>query len=289
MKIIRWTAFPGALLAGGLFSGFALAYEWLAPAAIPLAVTFGALLLALSLERWLPRRGLLPERGETATDLGWLVLNGVVSQPVAEAAIAAIAIVLAPDGGLVSGMHVVVQVAVGLLVFELGTYAAHRAAHEVPWLWKLHAVHHAPTTMRALNNPRLHPAELLVRTVVTNLPALLLGVSPVAFAWLAAVRGVHLWFGHIDADLRYGPLSRVLNTASVHRWHHADSVEEGGMANYGGMFVLFDQLLGTFRLPPEEAEPTGMGLIGVPKYPRHRLWRSLVAPICWRRCTDDMV
>lgn len=288
MHLLRWTAFPATLTLVALASAWALSRPEVTPATVPTIVMVVVLVEALLLERLLPRRGRPGEAGETRTDLAWIALNGVL-QPVFEGLMAATAVLLAGalgTGGLAGG-SVVVQVVVALLVQEVGIYALHRAGHEVPWLWRLHAAHHAPTTMRALNNPRLHPGELLLRVTATYLPLLLLGIGPVALAWVAAVRGVHVWFGHIDADLRYGWLNHVFNTASVHRWHHADSVEEGGMANYGGMFVFMDQLLGTFVLPPETAEPRAMGLFGDLTYRRDSVLFSLVAPACWGRCVES--
>src|SRR5262245_54869291 len=35
------------------------------------------------------------------------------------------------------------KTAVGLLLFELGDYGRHYAFHKVPWLWRLHRVHHS--------------------------------------------------------------------------------------------------------------------------------------------------
>lgn len=288
MNIVRWTTFPMVMSAVGVGAALALGQRWLPPEAVPLVVALATLPIALVLERVVPRRSRTPEPGETATDLAWLVLNGALSRPVAEAAAAGIVVAFASAWGRgpAADWSIAAQAGAGFLVMELGTYARHRAMHEVPWLWRLHAVHHAPTTMRALNNARQHPLELGVQTGLTLLPALLLGIGPEALAWLASVRAAHLWFGHIDADLRYGPLNYVLNTASVHRWHHASSRTSGGMANYGELWVGFDHLFGTFHLPPEVEEPEAMGLSGDTAYPRHQLLRTVVAPWCWERCTE---
>lgn len=285
VRILQWTAFPVSLVLVAVVAAWALTWPGVAPALVPTVVLFVVLGEALLLERVIPRRGQPSEPGETATDVGWLAVNGVL-QPLLEGGLAAVAVVgagVVGDGWL-GAWPLVAQAMVAMLVLEVGAYVVHRAGHENRWLWRLHAAHHAPTTMRALNNVRLHPGELLLRALATYLPLVVLGIDPVAMAWVAAVRGVHLWFGHVDADLRYGWLNRVFNTASVHRWHHADSIEEGGTANYGGMFVFMDQLMGTFVLPPESAEPTAMGLFDPADYPRNRLWRSVVAPFCWRRC-----
>ena len=42
---------------------------------------------------------------------------------------------------------------------------AHRAYHEVPFLWRIHAVHHSTRTLDWLAGSRLHIVELLITRV----------------------------------------------------------------------------------------------------------------------------
>ena len=55
----------------------------------------------------------------------------------------------------------VAEIAVGLLLFELGGYAYHRLAHAVPALWRLHEIHHSSETMDWLASFRQHPIEII--------------------------------------------------------------------------------------------------------------------------------
>jgi sterol desaturase/sphingolipid hydroxylase (fatty acid hydroxylase superfamily) len=54
-------------------------------------------------------------------------------------------------------------------------YATHRAYHEVPWLWKFHAVHHSVKTLDWLAGSRLHLLEITVTRVAVLAPLFLLG------------------------------------------------------------------------------------------------------------------
>ena len=56
----------------------------------------------------------------------------------------------------------VADIAVGLLLFELGGYAYHRLAHAVPALWRLHEIHHSSETMDWLASFRQHPLEIVL-------------------------------------------------------------------------------------------------------------------------------
>ena len=73
----------------------------------------------------------------------------------------------AHDGirGWVAGLNF--WVALFLLVADLVQYFTHRAYHEVPLLWRLHAVHHSVKSMDWMAGSRQHILELLItRTLV---------------------------------------------------------------------------------------------------------------------------
>ncbi|MCA9685723.1 MAG: sterol desaturase family protein, partial [Myxococcales bacterium] len=75
-----------------------------------------------------------------------------------------------------SSLPTALAVPLGLLIFELVGYAYHRAAHAVPLLWRLHAVHHSAPQMDWLASFRQHPLEIVLMTLIQNLPLVLLGI-----------------------------------------------------------------------------------------------------------------
>ena len=52
-----------------------------------------------------------------------------------------------------------------LLVADLVQYWTHRAYHEIPFLWRFHAVHHSAKHMDWMAGSRLHLFELLTTRV----------------------------------------------------------------------------------------------------------------------------
>lgn len=253
----------------------------------PLAATVVSLCVALVLERWIPRHDLPPEPRELRTDLGFVGLTALVSDPLARAVVAAGTAWMSSHLN-VSGMAdlpLVAGVAAVLLVHGFGDYWAHRSSHRWPWWWKLHAVHHAPHRMVALNNLRLHPLDLFLKVLFGTGPVLLLGFTPEAIAWAGVVQGILVAFQHADVDLRYGPLNYVLATNHVHRWHHSADPEEG-CRNFGGVLSLYDLAFGTYLVRPEHRSPTRLGLFHEGVYPVQDLLRASVAPWCWRRCVE---
>lgn len=53
-----------------------------------------------------------------------------------------------------------------LFAVDIFTYWIHRLMHEIPWLWKFHAVHHSSEQMDWLSSSRLHVVEILLNRVL---------------------------------------------------------------------------------------------------------------------------
>ena len=62
--------------------------------------------------------------------------------------------------GLVDMIPPSIQPLVAFLLFDFVGYWAHRWYHEVPELWKFHAIHHSPEHMDWISGFRIHPMDL---------------------------------------------------------------------------------------------------------------------------------
>lgn len=283
-RVARVLLFPLSLLIATWGAFQALQAE-LSPAMVSGGITLLAFAAAMLFERWIPRVRRPHEPGELRADLTYAGITGVLSDPLSHALVAGLATYAATlrGGTWEFGLPLGFLAVVVLLVHGLGDYWAHRLSHQWEWWWKLHAVHHAPARMTALNNLRIHPLDLFLKVLFGMGPVLLLGFSAESVALAMAIKGVCLGFQHADLDLRHGPLNFVFATNSVHRWHHSATPAEGNR-NYGAVLSLYDVLFGSLLLPPEDAEPERMGLFHEEHYPRHRVLRATAAPWCWKRC-----
>lgn len=140
-------------------------------------------------------------------------------------------------------------------VNDLMFYVSHRAQHEHRLLWAVHVVHHSAKHYDLTTGVR-GSAFGVFATLPFYLWIPLLGIHPLVF--LLVDKGFK-FYGlayHTEAIRRMGPLEALLVTPSSHRVHHATNPQYIDR-NYGGFFIVFDRLFGTFV--PEQ-EPCVYGL-----------------------------
>jgi sterol desaturase/sphingolipid hydroxylase (fatty acid hydroxylase superfamily) len=140
-----------------------------------------------------------------------------------------------------------------LLIVELIGYWMHRAFHVVPFMWRIHAVHHSSEHLDWLAALRVHPLDQTLTRTAQFVPLYLLGFSAETFGGLTLVLGLWAIFLHANVRLRFGLLEHVLATPHFHHWHHAGETQ----ANFSGLFPWVDRLFGTRAA--ERAWPSGYG------------------------------
>jgi len=165
-----------------------------------------------------------------------------------------------------------------ILLLDLAIYLQHRVFHAVPWLWRLHQVHHADPEVDATTGVRFHPLELLLSLLIKAVLAVLLGAPPEAMVAFEILLNASSVLTH--ADLTLPPrLERILRlvvvTPDLHRIHHSERPEEE-RSHYGFCLSVWDRLLGTWR--GCAAEPLVLGVPGLRDAPHQRLATLLAMP-----------
>jgi sterol desaturase/sphingolipid hydroxylase (fatty acid hydroxylase superfamily) len=162
-----------------------------------------------------------------------------------------------------------------MLVADLVQYAVHRAYHEVPWLWRFHAVHHSVETMDWLAGSRLHLFEVIVTRALVLAPIYVLGFGKEVIDAYIVIAGFQAVFNHANVDVRLGPLRWLIVTPNFHHWHHAQD-REAVDRNYAAHFAFIDHLFGT-AVRTDRAWPARYGVIGgdVPA----GIWRQFWYPL----------
>ena len=204
-------------------------------------------------------------RREVWLDLGYYFLNSLLLTtllvvPIAVLARLLHALVPGPLLALAGGLAFAPRVALAMLVGEFGAYWAHRWMHEVPFLWRFHAVHHNAEQIDWLVGTRAHPLDLVFTRVSAFIPMYVLGLAkPVENTadpvWVAIVIIGTIWgfFIHANARLRFGPLEWLVTTPAFHHWHHTNDARRDN--NYSSLLPVMDWLFGTFYLPSRQWPP----------------------------------
>ncbi len=149
-----------------------------------------------------------------------------------------------------------------MFLTDVVQYWFHRAFHEVPWLWKFHAVHHSAKQMDWIAGSRMHFIEVILLRAFTTLPMYLMGYSESAlYAYIFFVYLISV-FVHSNLRIKFGFVTHLIATPRFHHWHHGID-REAINVNYAVHFPILDRLFGTYHLPKDEW-PTGYGIAGHP-------------------------
>ena len=158
-----------------------------------------------------------------------------------------------------------VQIVAGFAITTVGGYAGHRAAHEVPLLWRFHRVHHSIRDMDWLAANHLHPLDETFGRSAAVLPLYALGFGRVSLGAFVILITVQAIFIHANVRMNFGPVRWLIATPQFHHWHHAREPRAYN-TNYAGEFPILDALFGTLYLPADrwpaqygidESEPAG--------------------------------
>lgn len=125
-------------------------------------------------------------------------------------------------------------------------YWFHRASHRVRWLWCAHVTHHSSERMNFSTAMRQNATNIFNGGWLFYVPLALIGFNPVWIGICYALSLVYQFFIHTTLVTKLHPaIEFVFNTPNHHRVHHASN--PGYIdTNYGGVFIIFDRLFGTF-------------------------------------------
>ncbi len=239
-----------------------------------LAIRLGAALAVFApLALWevlAPRRAAAVGRAPRwPANIAIVVLDAAVVRlllPVAAVGVAAIAgqhgwglLNITPWPPLLEGM-------LGFLALDLVIYAQHVAFHKVPWLWRLHRMHHADLDIDVTTGLRFHPVEIVLSMLLKMAAVVLIGIPAPAVIAFEVVLNATSMFNHCNAAMPAW-LDRLIRllvvTPDMHRVHHSVERHETD-SNFGFNLPWWDWLFRTYRRAPQ-AGHDGM-TVGLPVF-----------------------
>ena len=145
--------------------------------------------------------------------------------------------------------------AVLFLLIDFLFYVYHFTAHKVRWFWATHVVHHASEHMNFTTAGRQSILYAFSGLFLFFLPAAWLGFDPMWGLFALALNLAYQWFIHTQWVKKLPrPIELIFNTPSHHRVHHGRNPEYIDR-NFGGTFIIWDRLFGTFVEEREDLKP----------------------------------
>lgn len=137
-------------------------------------------------------------------------------------------------------------IAISVVILDLAVWAQHVAMHHVPWLWRLHRVHHSDIGFDVTTGVRFHPLEVLLSLFWKAAVVLLLGAPAVAVLIFEILLSSSSLYTHANVSLPRRldrPLRWLIVTPDMHRIHHSTDRAESDR-NFGFNLSLWDRLSG---------------------------------------------
>ncbi|WP_417660981.1 sterol desaturase family protein [Pseudomonas sp.] len=157
------------------------------------------------------------------------------------------------------------------VVYDFCYYWNHRLGHERNVLWAAHSVHHQSEEYNLTTALRQTSTGFLFGWIF-YLPMALVGVPPLVFLAVASLNLLYQFWVHTRHIPKLGWFEWLFITPSNHRVHHAQN-QIYMDRNYGGVFILWDRLFGSFQEELDE-HPVVFG-VTTPLASWNPLWANL--------------
>ena len=165
-----------------------------------------AVFAAMALWEWLaPRRALTAgRRPRWPGNLGIWAIDSVVVRLLGPATVVGVALAAAQHGwGLfhLLGLPYWAALVLGVIALDLTIYGQHVVFHHVPWLWRLHRMHHADLDIDVTTGARFHPLEIVLSLAIKMAAVAALGVPAEAVVIFEVLLNATSMFNHSNVAL----------------------------------------------------------------------------------------
>jgi sterol desaturase/sphingolipid hydroxylase (fatty acid hydroxylase superfamily) len=261
---------------------------------IRLTFFFGILCLVAFWEILAPRRKLNQSKGiRWYSNLGIVVINTLLIRLVFPFVATGFAVIVAENQwGLFHQIDLPYwPVAVITFLFlDFAIYFQHFVFHHLPWMWRLHRMHHTDLDYDVTTGSRFHPIEIILSMLIKIGIVFLLGVTPEVVLIFEITLNLTAMFNHgniylpgfIDKYLRL-----LVVTPDMHRVHHSVFKSETN-SNYGFNFPWWDRIFGTYLHQPQNGHlnmKIGLTIFNNPE--NLHLHKMLIQPFLAAHKSDD--
>ncbi|MBG6130706.1 sterol desaturase/sphingolipid hydroxylase (fatty acid hydroxylase superfamily) [Aquimarina sp. EL_43] len=123
-------------------------------------------------------------------------------------------------------------------------------------LWKIHSIHHLPTSLNWFKTNWIHPINIFLNTVFKMVPLLLLGFNKDMIFLVGVTHVVIAYISHANIKTKTGFLDYLIVTPRLHHFHHSKLLHEA--KNYGNILPYWDLVFGTYYNRKGEVDDVGV-------------------------------
>ncbi|MEE9361128.1 MAG: sterol desaturase family protein [Cellulophaga sp.] len=171
------------------------------------------------------------------------------------------------------------------LIGDFLPYLYHRISHKGDTnsylsllLWKIHSIHHLPTSLNWFKTNWIHPVNIFLNTFLKMTPILLLGFSKEIIFLVGITHVVIAYISHANIKTTKSFLDYLIVTPQVHHFHHSTKMEEA--KNFSNIFPFWDLLFGTYYNRKGAVEKVGIMENTEINYPKDRAYfKQLLFPM----------
>jgi sterol desaturase/sphingolipid hydroxylase (fatty acid hydroxylase superfamily) len=165
------------------------------------------------------------------------------------------------------------------VLYDLAYYWKHRLGHEVALFWGSHVSHHQSEDYNL--GTALRQTSIDFHGFAFLIPFFIVGVPGEVLVATVSLNLIYQFWVHTQHVPKLGFIEWFMVTPSNHRVHHARN-DQYVDKNYGGVFILWDRLFGTFQ--DELAEDPPVFGLRKPLNSWNPLWAN--THVYWRLLVD---
>lgn len=140
-----------------------------------------------------------------------------------------------------------------MVLYDFCYYWLHRLGHERTILWAAHVAHHQSEDYNLTTALRQTSTGFLLGWLF-YIPMYLLGIPAEVVVTVGSINLIYQFWVHTEHVPKLGWYEWIFVTPSNHRVHHAQN-DIYLDRNYGGLFIIWDRLFGTFQEELEDEPP----------------------------------
>lgn len=288
-KIASSVAVPALLILTGIFSYLTLQNNWNFEI-VSYSLFIFTLFYILILERIIPLKQEWKSNKQISwTDIKHFIFSTAIFDALGKMLALSLTVCLQEKFFLITNfwnsLPFLATYIIANLTGEFLPYVYHRVSHKGNTnsrvsllLWKIHSIHHLPTSLNWFKTNWIHPINIFLNTFLKMTPLLILGFNKEIIFLVGITHVIIAYLSHANIQTQKSFWDYIIVTPQIHHFHHSKKMEEA--KNFGNIFPFWDLIFGTYYNRKGAVEKVGVIKNIKTDYPKEKeYFKQLLFPI----------